>query len=170
MYEESLKDYIYHNGDDCVLSYENLYEFIISLDFKKIDITKVIIHSEYYYDDLIIWYELFQDIESEVFKKAIIELCKERAYKPTIHDILNKTKTVMNNYYLSILEQMKKDGYFKLGEEPLPPEQEDRNYGKSIRWIEREIIPGFLLEDMQKYIDHSKRINSKKHYQIENNR
>lgn len=51
MYEESLKDYIYYNGDDCVLSYEDLYEFIISLDLKKIDITKVIIHSEYYYDD-----------------------------------------------------------------------------------------------------------------------
>lgn len=48
-------------------------------------------------------------------------------------------------------------------------EQKDRNYGKSIRWIEREITPEFLLEDMQKYIDHSKRINSKKHYQIENN-
>ena len=51
MYEESLKDYIYYNGDDCVLSYEDFYEFIISLDLKKIDITKVIIHSEYYYDD-----------------------------------------------------------------------------------------------------------------------
>lgn len=50
---------------------------------------------------------------------------------------------------------MKKDGYFKLGVVPLSPEQEDRNYGKSIRWIEREIIPGFLLEDMQKYINKS---------------
>lgn len=38
---------------------------------------------------------------------------------------------------------------------PLSPEQEDRNYGKSIRWIERGIIPGFLLEDMQKYINKS---------------
>ena len=65
---------------------------------------------------------------------------------------------------------MKNDGYFKLGVVPLSPEQEDRNYGKSIRWIERGIIPAFLLEDMQKYINHSKRINSKKHYQIENNR
>lgn len=27
-------------------------------------------------------------------KKAIIELCKERAYMPTIHDILDKTKEV----------------------------------------------------------------------------
>ena len=38
---------------------------------------------------------------------------------------------------------------------PLSPEQENRNYGKSIRWIERGIIPGFLLEDMQKYINKS---------------
>lgn len=37
----------------------------------------------------------------------------------------------------------------------LAPEQKDRNYGKSIRWIEREIIPGFLLEEMQKYINKS---------------
>lgn len=106
-------------------------------------------------DDLIIWYEMLQDIETEVFKKTIIELCKERTYMPTIYDILDITKAVKNKNYLSILEQMKNDGYFKLGVEPLSPEQEDRNYGKSIRWIERGIIPGFLLEDMQKYINKS---------------
>ena len=76
-------------------------------------------------DDMLIWYEMLKDIESEAFKKTIIELCKERAYMPTIHDILDKTKTVKNNYYLSILEQMKKDGYFKLGVVPLSPEQEE---------------------------------------------
>ena len=59
-------------------------------------------------DDISIWYEMLQDIESEVFKKAIIELGKERAYMLTIHDILDKTKIVNNNYYLSTLEQMKK--------------------------------------------------------------
>lgn len=121
-------------------------------------------------DDISIWYELLQDIEPEVFKKTIIELCKERSYMPTIHDILDKTKVVKNNYYLAILDQMKKDGYFKLGVVPLSPEQENRNYGKSIRWIEREIIPGFLLEDMQKYINRGKKLNSKNHYQIEHNR
>ena len=65
---------------------------------------------------------------------------------------------------------MKNDGYFRLGVVPLSPEQEDINYGKSIRWIEKGIIPEFLLEDMQKYINRSKRINSKNHYQIGNNR
>ena len=121
-------------------------------------------------DDISIWYELLQDIEPEVFKKTIIELCKERSYMPTIHDILDKTKVVKNNYYLAILDQMKKDGYFKLGVVPLSPELGERNYDKSIRRIEIGIIPEFLLEDMQKYINHSKRINSKKRYQIENNR
>lgn len=110
---------------------------------------------------------MLQDIDPEVFKKAIIELCKEKAYMPTIHDISDKTKTVKNIYYLSILEQMKKDGYFKLGIVPLLPEQEDRKYGKSIRWIERGIIPGFLLKDIQKYINRGKKLNSKNHYQIE---
>ena len=76
-------------------------------------------------DDISIWYEMLQDIEPEVFKKAIIELCKESAYMPTIRDILDKTKIVKNNYYLSTLEQMKKDGYFKLGVVPLSPEQEE---------------------------------------------
>lgn len=121
-------------------------------------------------DDISIWYEMLQDVEPEVFRKAIIDLCKERSYMPTIHDILDKTKITKNNYYLFILEQMKKDGYFKLGVVPLSSEQEDRNYGKSIRWIEREIIPGFLLEDMQKYINRDKKLNSKNHYQIEYNR
>lgn len=142
-----------------------------NLDFAEgMKILSSCYHKDINNDDLIIWYEMLQDIEPEVFKKAIIELCKERAYMPTIHDILDKTKTVKNNYYLSILEQMKKDGYFKLGIVPLSPEQEDRNYGKSIRWIERGIISGFLLEDMQKYINRGKKLNSKNHYQIEHNR
>ena len=112
-------------------------------------------HKDISNDDLIIWYEMLKDVESQVFRKAIIDLCKEKSYMPTIHDILDKIEITKNNYYLSILEQMKKDGYFKLGVEPLSSEQEERNYDKSIRWIERGIIPGFLLEDMQKYINKS---------------
>ena len=120
-------------------------------------------------DDISIWYEMLQDVEPDVFRKAIIDLCKERSYMPTIHDILDKTKITKNNYYLSILEQMKKDGYFKLGVESLSSEQEERNCDKSIRWIERGIIPGFLLEEMQKHINNTKELKNKNHYQIENN-
>ena len=125
-----------------------------NLDFAEgMKILSSCYHKDISNDDLIIWYEMLHDVEPEVFRKAIIDLCKERSYMPTIHDILDKTKITKNNYYLSILEQMKKDGYFRLGVEPLSTEQEERNYDKSIRWIERGIIPGFLLEDMQKYIN-----------------
>lgn len=123
-------------------------------------------HKDISNDDFVIWYELLQDIEPEVFKKSIIDLCKERSYMPTIHDILDKTVTTKNNYYLSILEQMKKYGYFKLGVEPLLPEHEERNYDKSIRWIERDIIPEFLMNDMRRYMNDSEKLESKNHYQI----
>ena len=31
-------------------------------------------------------------------------------------------------------------------------EHESRNYNKTIRWIEKGIIPGFLKEDMKEYM------------------
>lgn len=137
------------------------------LDFTEgMKILSLCYHKDSSNDDFVIWYELLQDIEPEVFKKSIIDLCKERSYMPTIHDILDKTKTTKNNYYLSILEQMKKDGYFKLGVEPLLPEHEERNYDKSIRWIERGIIPEFLMNDMKRYMNASEKLESKNHYQI----
>ena len=49
-------------------------------------------------DDFIIWYEMLQDVEPEVFRKAIIDLCKERSYMPTIHDILDKIKNMLGDY------------------------------------------------------------------------
>ena len=119
-------------------------------------------HKQINNDDFIIWYEMLQDKDPEVFRKAIIEICKERSYMPTIHDVLEKIESVNNSFYLHILEQMKNDGYFKRGIVPLTGEQEERNYDKSIRWIESGIIPGFLKEDMQEYINKSsKKINSK---------
>ena len=34
----------------------------------------------------------------------------------------------------------------------LDPEHESRNYNKTIRWIEKGIIPRFLKEDMKGYM------------------
>lgn len=119
-------------------------------------------------DDFIIWYEMLKDIDPEIFKKTIINICKERSYMPTIHDILEGTSNFKNDYYLSILKQMKDDGYFKRGIKPLSVDQEERNYDKSIRWIEKGIIPEFLKNDMSEYINGNKsKINNKSQKQIE---
>lgn len=128
------------------LNYKTHSNFILIDEYKKL-ISKIL--KKYTINDI-----------KTVIDKKTSEWINNLKMKPyltpeTLHDILDKTKTLKNNYYLSILEQMKKDGYFRLEVVPLSPEQEDRNYGKSIKWIERGIIPGFLLEDMQKYINKS---------------
>lgn len=47
---------------------------------------------------------------------------------------------------------MYKDGYFREGIVTLDPQHELRNYEKSIKWLEEGILPGFLKEDMKKYM------------------
>ena len=54
-----------------------------------------------------------------------------------------------------------KDGYFKQGIVELDSDHEMRNYEKAVRWIEEGIIPGFLKEDMKKYmLDTNKKIDN----------
>ena len=33
-------------------------------------------------DDFIIWYEMLKDIKPDIFKKTIIEICKEKSFMP----------------------------------------------------------------------------------------
>ena len=59
------------------------------------------------------------------------------------------------------------DGYFKNGYQGLIDEHANRNYDKAIRWIEKEIIPQFLLDDMNEYIKSKTQINNKETLRIE---
>ena len=53
-----------------------------NLDFAEgIKVLSSCYHKDISNDDLIIWYEMLQGIEPEVFKKMqLLELCKESAY------------------------------------------------------------------------------------------
>ena len=59
------------------------------------------------------------------------------------------------------------DGYFKKWYQELTDEHTSRNYDKAIRWIEKVIIPQFLLDDMNKYIKSKTQINIKEILMIE---
>lgn len=124
-------------------------------------------HKDLNNDDFIIWYEMLKDINPDVFKKTIIEICKEKPFMPTVHDILDKSKNVSNSYYLSIIDKMYDDGYFKKGYQELTDEHSNRNYDKAIKWIEKGIIPQFLLDDMNEYIKSKTQINNKETLRIE---
>ena len=104
-------------------------------------------------DELNDWYELFKDISVKVLNNAITLIVKESKYMPNINALLEKCNTVKNNYYLMIVEKMYKDGYFRRGIKELDSEHESRNYDKTIRWIEKGIIPEFLKEDMKEYMN-----------------
>ena len=52
------------------------------------------------------------------------------------------------------------DGYFKKGYQELTDEHANKNYDKAIRWIEKGIIPQFLLDDINEYIKSKKQINN----------
>ena len=60
----------------------------------------------------------------------------------------------MSYYYLQLYQE-------------LTDEHANRNYDKAIRWIEKGIIPQFLLDDMNKYIKTKTQINNKETLRIE---
>lgn len=103
-------------------------------------------------DDLMAWYELFKDIKAKTLEQAITDIVKESKFMPNINQLLEKCKSTTNSFYLAIIDKMFKDGYFKQGIVELDSEHGMRNYEKAVRWIEEGIIPGFLKEDMKKYM------------------
>lgn len=119
-------------------------------------------------DDLMAWYELFKDIKVKTLEQAITDIVKESKYMPNINQLLEKCKSTTNSFYLAIINKMYEDGYFKQGIVELDPEHEMRNYEKACRWVEVGIIPGFLKDDMKKYmLDDNKQINGNKSFLIE---
>ena len=100
-------------------------------------------------------------LASDATKKLSLKL------QYSVHDILDKSKNVNNSYYLSIIDKMYNDGYFKKGYHELTDEHANKNYDKAIRWIEKGIIPQFLLDDMNEYIKTKTQINNKETLRIE---
>jgi hypothetical protein len=100
------------------------------------------------------WYEFFIDIPETIFKNAIKELAKETKYLPSLQELLDKCSIVKTNEINYVVQQMYDDGYFKRGTYgELSDDQAFRNYEKTLMWVEKGIIPEWLREDMQEYID-----------------
>lgn len=119
-------------------------------------------------DDLSAWYELFKDVKVKTLEQAITDIVKESKFMPNINQLLEKCKSTTNSYYLSIIDKMYEDGYFKEGIVELDPQHEMRNYEKTIKWLEEGNLPGFFKEDMKKYmLDDNIKINNKNSFLIE---
>lgn len=92
-------------------------------------------------DTITVWYQYFKNIEKETFKKSLNKIITTNKFMPSIAEILEKCKKEKNDIKLFVLEKMKENGYFK----------SENEYDKALTFLEKEIIPNWLLEDMKKY-------------------
>lgn len=83
---------------------------------------------------------------------AIKSIIRKNKFMPTIKEIIDECENLKSYKKNIIIEKMRADGYFKrCVVSELDDAQAFRNYEKALMWIEKGIIPTWLLEDMRKY-------------------
>lgn len=113
--------------------------------------------SSYYFkeltnDHLAIWYEMFKDVSIDDFNQAIKEISRESQYMPNANILLEKCSQINIRNISQVVQFMYEDGYFHKGVERLSDEQANRNFDKTMMWIEKGIVPSFLEEDINSYL------------------
>ena len=113
--------------------------------------------SSYYFkeltnDQLVIWYEMFKDVSNDDFNQAIKELSRESQYMPNANILLEKCSQINIRNISQVVQFMYEDGYFHKGIERLSDEQANRNFDKTMMWIEKGIVPSFLEDDINSYL------------------
>lgn len=113
--------------------------------------------SSYYFkeltnDQLVIWYEMFKDVSIDDFNQAIKEISRESQYMPNANILLEKCSQINIRNISQIVQFMYEDGYFHRGVERLSDEHANRNFDKTMMWIEKGIIPSFLEDDINSYL------------------
>lgn len=113
--------------------------------------------SSYYFkeltnDHLAIWYEMFKDVSIDDFNQAIKEISRESQYMPNANILLEKCSQINIRNISQIVQFMYEDSYFHSGVEKLSDEHANRNFDKTMMWIEKGIIPSFLEDDINSYL------------------
>lgn len=106
---------------------------------KEMKILAMSFNKDFTEETLELWYQQFMNVNITIFKKAIQESIITKKYMPTIAELLEICKKEQINLKLSILDMMAKNGYFKT----------EKEYQKTIKWLEKDITPEWLLKDMQ---------------------
>lgn len=96
------------------------------------------------------WYQHFKDFNKEILKNAIQRTILTKKFMPSIAELLDSCKQEQKNIKISTLEEMKNNGYFKNLNE----------YEKAVKWVEKDIIPNWLLKDMKEC--YTKHLTNKK--------
>ena len=86
-------------------------------------------------------YDFLRDYSYKTFVAAIKNIIKKSKFLPKITELLEECENCKEQTKFEVLEYMKSQGYFKAGSE----------YDKAISFLERNIIPEWFKEDLNKY-------------------
>lgn len=115
----------------------------------------------YYFKDLTneefigligMYQEYLSEYNELTLNSAVKSIIKKNKFMPTIKELIDECDACKTYRRNAVLEVMLKDGYFKrssYGE--LDGNQEVRNYEKALMWLEKGVIPDWLLKDMKEY-------------------
>lgn len=123
-------------------------------------IAKLKIAYPYYFKDLkteelagmISMYQEFLSGYNELtINGAVKSIISKNKYMPSINELIDECENCKTSHGNLILNKMNNDGYFNRGFSRLDDIHANRNYEKALMWVEKGIIPPWLLDDMKKY-------------------
>ena len=86
-------------------------------------------------------YDFLRDYSYKTFVAAIKNIIRKSKFLPKITELLEECENCKEKTKFEVLEYMKNQGYFKSGSE----------YDKAISFLERNIIPEWFKEDLEKH-------------------
>lgn len=109
-------------------------------------------------------YEFVKEYNYDTFIKAVKELIRTSKFLPRIADLIEACEKYKGSERKEVIDYMRSVGYFKYsayGE--VTDEKASRNYSKALRFIELGVIPDWLQEDIDYYVNqmHQLRLQDK---------
>lgn len=108
---------------------------------KEMKILSLSYNKDFDEETITLWYEQFKEINKDYLHNAVKKIIVNNKYLPSIAELLDKCREEQKLAEKEVLEKMYNDNYFK----------ESREYEKVLNWLEKGIIPLWLLEDMRQY-------------------
>ena len=99
-------------------------------------------------------YDFLKEYNYETFTMAVKNIIRTSKFVPKIADLIEECERCKTTTKNEVIKYMWNSGYFKLSYRPehqLSDEHAMRNYNKVIMWLERDLLPDWLQEDINYY-------------------
>lgn len=96
---------------------------------------------EYTPQELSVYYDFLKEFNDDVLTNAIKNIIKISKFPPKISELVEECKKMKSKTKYDVLDFMDKKGYFASSNE----------YDKATKFLDKNIIPEWLKEDMKNY-------------------